>query len=116
MAEVKNRSLRLSAANLQQLTGWPDPVIEEFLALLDNVNNVIVSNNEITVVVDEGKALAAQAEAGLGWVRARLRDAILQIEDNEALAAEAIALAYRALKKNDGITTAQIAARVHAGQ
>ena len=87
MAEVNNRTLRLNATELKEMTKWPDPMIEEFLSLLDNLNNLIQSNNTITTVVDETEQLGTEVQGQIGWVISRMRAMGRHIDAVEELVA-----------------------------
>jgi len=117
MAEVNNRTLRLNATELKEMTKWPDPMIEEFLSLLDNLNNLILSNNTITTVVDETEQLGTEVQGQVGWVISRMRAMGRHIDAVEELVAQANAWALKALKTTGGgVNMAQVAARINAGQ
>jgi len=116
MAEVKNRTLRLSAPELKEMTDWPDPMIEEFLSLLDNLNSLIVSNNDITETVDDDQSLTIDTLGQIGWLTSRMRAMGNHIAAVEELVAQANAWAIKALKRESGVNMAQVAARINAGQ
>lgn len=79
--EVENRELQLSAEELRQMTDWPDPLIEEFLALIQGIVQ-ITQNTNITI---ENISLV---ETGLNALRARvnnLTQALETLENQQAL-------------------------------
>ena len=117
MAEVNNRTLRLSAIELKEMTKWPDPMIEEFLSLLDNLNSLIVSNNTITTIVDETVQVSTEGQGQIGWIISRMKNLGKDIAAVEQLVAQANAWALKALKTTGGgVNMAQVAARINAGQ
>tara|TARA_R110000803_G_scaffold166755_2_gene230017 strand:- start:866 stop:1216 length:351 start_codon:yes stop_codon:yes gene_type:complete len=116
MAEVTNRTLRLSAPELKEMTDWPDPMIEEFLSLLDSLNNLVISNNAINTVVIEGEGLDSETQGQIGWIISRMRRISKNVAAVEELVAQANAMVMQAFKKSAGVNMAQVAARINAGQ
>ena len=116
MAEVVNRTLRLNASELREMTGWPEAMIEEFLSLLDNLNSVIISNNSTVTVVEETSEIASAADGQIGWIISRMRDLGKDIAAVEELVAQANSWALKAIKRESGVKMSQIAARINAGQ
>ena len=76
--ELELRGLVLSAAEIKQLTGWTDPMVEDYLNILENLITLAgsIDANEDTYLGSE-----ADLQAGMGRLSAKLNQSDSAIRD-----------------------------------
>lgn len=97
VSAISNSFLSLSAQDLRELTDWPDPLIEDYLAILRNLLS-------IATIVDED--IEGQISANMGLIQialGKLTGVQKQIADLEGTASANSALIFQAIGKLTGL-------------